>query len=749
MTKWQEQLKKRALNGDQEADDILWETRDMDDAQLAQYLAQNDEKVRSVLKMKSLADKDGDPALTKEYYEMLNKGIMAGQGEGRFDPNGNKLKTVDDYMQLMGVRPRDGSYSNDERAAFTNPENPLYFGKIPQDKLQLAAISQGFDNPEFLLEDMRRVGDMWQRGNQIEGYGPNREIQPLDWLISGLKGFTLPRVKEAQKEGREVTWQDVSGDMVELGLNFVPGVGVVSSSGRIVAKLPKGIANVVAKVPGPIKTGAAYGTDILAVPFGSQAYDVAANRVGERDVPRSEFDWERMGAQAALMGTGKAAAKQGIRAGKDIMEGSRGAKAGGAEFKEGKEFFENIGEKTDDLISRRQAMLDRKADLARQRKNVQLEGDVDIPSGDATPDDLINADNYRILKEEAERIAKSQPERDAYRAMTASKAANKDIRKEMEDLNTEVVEISKARDEAFDAMDFQKASLLELRLDAVNKRYEELMKELFNGESPRGKTSLSKPSETAGDAVFDAYRAANEANPVIPDKFASDLVQLPDGRFMYAQRLEDNLGRPLNTGLFTHDGTPFGKKTFDPSQYRVQFPDADYNFQAPAGTKPVAFRYPDDWMNPEGWVNRNQAAREQILKDPLLSRKLKGAGNYRSEVARDVAASVLFTGAAHNELFGQLGGLEKTRADAWWNNQMRRLSKFTSGQNFSPKQRRDNFEAIMDVMSYGLDNIPEDKFRKRPEVYRAIAKELGAPDWKHFSENAVPDYPTTSYSSAN
>lgn len=741
MTKWQEGLKKRALNGDQEADDILWETRDMDDAQLAQYLAQNDEKVRSVLKMKSLADKDGDPALTKEYYEMLNKGIMAGQGEGRFDPNGNKLKTVDDYMQLMGVRPRDGGYTDDERAAFTNPESPSYFGKIPQDKLQLAAISQGFDNPEFLLEDMRRVGDMWQRGNQIEGYGPNNEIQPLDWALSALKGFTLPRVKEAQKEGREVTWQDISGDMVELGLNFVPGVGVVSKTGKVVAALPK--------VPGAIAKTAAYGADVLAVPFGSQAYDVAANRIGERDVPRSEFDWERMAAQAALMGTGKAAAKQGIRAGKDIMEGSRGAQAGGAEFKAGKDFLENIGEKTDDLIARRQAMLDRKADLARQRKNVQLEGDVDIPSGDATPDDLINADNYRILKEEAERIAKSQPEREAYRSMTASEAANRDIRKEMEDLNAEVVEISQARDEAFNAMDFQKASLLELRLDAVNKRYEELMKELFNGESPRGKTSLNKPSEAAGDAVFDAYRATNEANPVMADKFASDLVQLPDGRFMYAQRMEDNLGRPLNTGLFTHEGTPFGKTTFDPAQYKVQFPDADYTFQAPAGTKPVAFRYQEDGKNPEGWVNRNQAAREQIMKDPLLSRKLEGAGNYRSEVARDVAASVLFTGAAHNELFGQLGGLEKKRADAWWNNQMRRLSKFTSGQNFSPKQRRDNFEAIMDVMSYGLDNIPEDKFKKRPEVYRAIAKELGAPDWKHFSENEVPDYPTTSYSSAN
>lgn len=687
MTKWQEQLKKRALNGDQEADDILWETRDMDDAQLAQYLAQNDEKVRSVLKMKSLADKDGDPALTKEYYEMLNKGIMAGQGEGRFDPNGNKLKTVDDYMQLMGVRPRDGGYTDDERAAFTNPESPSYFGKFPQDKLQLAAISQGFDNPEFLLEDMRRVGDMWQRGNQIEGYGPNNEIQPLDWALSALKGFTLPRVKEAQKEGREVTWQDISGDMVELGLNFVPGVGVVSKTGKVVAALPK--------VPGAIAKTAAYGADVLAVPFGSQAYDVAVNQ--GRDVPRSEFDWERMAAQAALMGTGKAAAKQGIRAGKDIMEGSRGAQAGGAEFKAGKDFLENIGEKTDDLIARRQAMLDRKADLARQRKNVQLEGDVDIPSGDATPDDLINADNYRILKEEVERIANSQPEREASRAFDAGYEAM------MENMgsnprapyvwNGEVADLSPS---------------------------EKLMKNF-----------VDTPTKEIGMTQY-TYRKANEAG-------AQPIVQLPDGRFMYAQRIEkDNVPVDIKPG-----------EAFTPEEYRVQFPDAEYTFPLPKETKPTEFKYSFSGRRDKNLIDRNQAAREQIMKDPLLSRKLEGAGNYRSEVARDVAASVLFTGAAHNELFGQLGGLEKKRADAWWNNQMRRLSKFTSGQNFSPKQRRDNFEAIMDVMSYGLDNIPEDKFKKRPEVYRAIAKELGAPDWKHFSENAVPDYPTTSYSSAN
>lgn len=718
MTKWQQHLQLRAENGDQAADDILWETKDMDENQLAQYLAQNDERVRAALQIKNLADKDANPDLTKEYYEMLNKGIMAGQGEGRFDLYGNKLKTVDDYMQLMGIRPPEGGYTDNERAAFTNPENPSYFGKISPDKLQLAAISRGYDNPEYLLEDMRRVGDMWQRGNRVEGYGPNNEIQPLPWLISALEGFTLPRVKEAQKEGREVTWQDISGDMVELGLNFIPGVGVVSKTGKVIARLPK--------VPGAIAKTAAYGADVFAVPFGSQSFDVLVNQ--ERDVPRSEYDLKRMTAQAALMGTGKATAKQAIRTGKDVMEGSLGERAGGAEYKMNKGFIENIGEKTDDLIARRQTMLDRKADLARQRQNVKLEGDVDIPKGNTSPDDLIDADNYRILTEEANRISKSRAARDEYKAVMAQEEAVNELDTRFDNAVNEVkkwraeLESQKALgNEAGVQFAGQKLSAAQAELSAVN----------ADIAGPKGKLAVEY-GLFGNPGMVEVYKKANEAG-------TQQIVQLPDGRFVYARRVENSAGQPIDLNNF--DGK------IGPGQYTLQFPDAEYRLPVPEGTKPAVFRYGKEDITPNT-VDRNQAASKAIQADPVLERKMAGNGQYGMEVTRDVVASALFTGASHNDLLGQLGGLESKRADAWWNAQMRKLGELTKS-NFSPKQRQENFEAIMDVMSYGLDNIPEDKFAKRPEVYHAIATKLGYPGWTHWSENKVPNFPTTSYSSAD
>ena len=725
MTKWQEQLKKRAENGDQAADDILFETDGMDENQLARYLAENDARVRGVLQMKSLAEKDADPELAKEYGEMLNKGLSMGSGEGREDLYGNKLKTVDDYMELFGIQKGQGGYTDDDRAAFTNPENPRYFGKIPEDDLKIRAIQLFGENgtPAQLLEDLQRTGYMWQRGNRVEGYGPNNEFQPVDWALSALKGFTLPRVKEAQKEGRPVEWQDVTGDMLELGLNFVPGVGIVSKTGKVIATLPKA-AGMAAKT-------AAYGADVFAVPFLSQAYDVGINTATGRDVPRADWDLERMGEQAALMGVGKATAKSAIRTSKDIMEGSLGGQAGTAEYRTGKDFLENIGEKTDDLIARRQAMLDRKAELAKQRKNVNLPGDNDVVGTGASTEDILNAENYRNLTSEAERIANSAPERAAYRDILNRE---NQLYKEVTGLREEYGNLWKQNDEIESMLMFQdlsQAEEMELRsrLSAIRSKIQAVkakMDELEGG--PAGYSP-----ETSAE-LTSQYMNANEAG-------ARPLIQLPDGRLVRAEYVDAN-------GMF-------------------RIPGMDYSLKLPEGSRYLEFKYEksplleqadDGFVAPEMNLrpiegvsmetkSRNHMAKKAIDSDPMLSKKMSGEGNYRNEVARDVTASVVFTGAAHNQVFGKLGDIERKRADAYWNAQMKKLGELTKS-NFTPKQRKENFEAIMDVMAYGLDNIPEEKFRKRSSVYHAIASLLGSPDWKHWTEVEQVENPDPSASSS-
>ena len=430
MSKWQQTLQNLAEAGDAAASDILWDIRGMNESELAKYLVDNDEHVREVLGIKYLAEEGSDPTLNKEYYDMLNKGQMAFQGEGRFDPYGQKIRSIEEYMEKFGVEKGPGGYSDDQVAAFTNPESKGYFMKLksPEQMQQIAAwLDKG--NADRLVEDMWRAGDSWQRRNQLEGYDANNDVfsadanYGLDWAISALKGFTLPRVKEAQLEGRPVEWQDLTGDMVELGLNFIPGVGIVSKSGKVVAALPKW--------RGALNKTAAYAFDAGAVPVFSQAYDVNVNRITGRDVPRADWDLQRMGAQAALMGTGKATLKSTARMGKDIMEGSLGEKAGTAEYRTGKGFIESIGEKTDDQIARRQAMLDRKAELAREAKNVTFEGAKDVKSvknQTLTPQDLVDADNYRIMTEEARRLSRSDAERQAYNeAVERQKASEMEV----------------------------------------------------------------------------------------------------------------------------------------------------------------------------------------------------------------------------------------------------------------------------------------------------------------------------------
>lgn len=730
MTKWQEQLKKRAENGDQAADDILFETDGMDENQLARYLAENDSRVRGVLQMKSLAEKDADPELAKEYGEMLNKGLSMGSGEGREDLYGNKLKTVDDYMELFGIQKGQGGYTDDDRAAFTNPENPRYFGKIPEDDLKIRAIQLYGENgtPAQLLEDLQRTGYMWQRGNRVEGYGPNNEFQPVDWALSALKGFTLPRVKEAQKEGRPVAWQDVTGDMLELGLNFVPGVGIVSKTGKVIATLPKA-AGMAAKT-------AAYGADVFAVPFLSQAYDVGINTATGRDVPRAKWDLERMGEQAALMGVGKATAKSAIRTGKDIMEGSLGGQAGTAEYRTGKDFLENIGEKTDDLIARRQAMLDRKAELAKQRKNVNLPGDNDVVGTGASTEDIFNAENYRNLTSEAERIANSAPERAAYRDILNRES---NLYNEVKALREEYGNLWKEKDEidgilwknelGVRRISPEDAAAARGRLEQIRTRISDVQDRIHELEqSPAGyspETSVELTSQ---------YMNANEAG-------ARPLIQMPDGRLVRADYVDD-------AGMLRLPGMDYGLKLPEGSRY-LEFKYEKSPLWDPTGADfvPPEMRFRKrDGVSMET-ASRNHMAKKAIDSDPMLSKKMSGEGNYRNEVARDVTASVVFTGAAHNQVFGKLGDIERKRADAYWNAQMKKLGDLTKG-NFTPKQRKENFEAIMDVMAYGLDNIPEEKFRKRSSVYHAIASLLGAPDWKHWTEAEQVKDPDPSASSS-
>lgn len=717
MKKFQELLYNKGKNGDDAAAELYLQSMDYNDDELSLWVAENDREIRNVLGLSDFVSVAGDDTngeikgMLKEYNDLRNNGLSLFKGDKKLAPSGKPMKTLDDFMGALGVG--NGDYSDDDRAAFSNPSNASYWKNMPEEDMTLAALSLGYDSADEMGRDIDRVANGFQRQNQVEGWGANNELHPISWFVSALKGAAAPRVKEAQLAGREITWQDVTGDMAELGLNFIPGVGLVGKGGRIVAKIP-GVGKVANSAAGSmIGQGASLVADQFAVPALTQAID--AGVLYNPDVagvetsglnPRSEFDLPKMAAQAGAIAGAKGTVKGAAMVGKNMLEQGLGNEVGGGAFREGVKMFESIGEKTDDLIRRRQAMLDRKAELAKKRENVTLRDDDDISNGLASTDDLINAENFKILTSEADRIAKSKKVRDDYRkAVSADEAVNKMLS---------------------DADKYGKTGQLGTSDPyEITKTYE---KRISDAEDAQAKYK--------GDAIENVYRQENENSPY------PRLLMLDDGRVVPRSYL-------------TNDGN-------------LAYPGANYSFSAGGKLKPLYYKY-DDGLNRQldfdeyakggisfapnkaidesSGLSRNPAVLEQIQKDELLRRKLDPSKTALKENARDVAADATFNALARNGVVGNVSDFDKKREDALWNRVMIKMRPLTANSKLSPETRKKNADAILNVMQYGLDGLPEDIYKQNPRVYKLIADNLEVKGWRHPSEESNPQ-PTTSYSSA-
>lgn len=758
MSKWQDRLKFLAENGDQAADDIMWETREMSDDELARYVAENDERIRQTLGMKYLAEKDADPELNKEYYDLLNKGQHAFQGPGKVDAWGyDKDRSLDEWMDVFGVPAKhidpDGkrAYSDDERAAFTNPKSPTYFRKLksPAQMMEIASW-QGFDGDADLMADhIQRSADMFQRGLKVEGWSPDNELQLGSWLWSSLKGLGAPRIKEAELEGRDITKQDIIGDMAELGLNFVPGYGIVSKAGKLLVKVPPGLARGGAKA---VLTG----IEASAVPAGSQLLDMQLYNEG----PRSEWDWKRFGAQAGTMGAGMMGAGAAVKQGRRQMMAREGSAQAAYDARQARTFLGSIGEKTDDIIAQRQAALDANAKLAQERKNVLLTGDKDIRTskpGEPTWEDVAAAEDYRIRTEEAKRLARSNEERQKYNSLAEERkrelesSKNKALDRDNYMLVRERQYFEGKKpgdpdyplgalptDENFILIDPEQVPLREGYVRTVDsKGNERIVKQAdidkFGGENIDNIAGLTEEEKKA-------YMAANENG-------AKEIVQLPNGKFVYRENIDMNgnyvIGDPNNGGYGVTQLDMGGR----PNELKFLYADGSESM-APKGKAAYGGKEADRGYGLGDVKDRNQVVKVAIEDDPYLVKKMEGGGNRIAETGRDATVMAGFNSMYHNDLIpSKYKDVDQARSEAYWNSQLKKLSEFTSSK-YDPKDRKRNFEAVMDVMAYGLNNIPDEKFRKNPEIYHAIAKKLGNAGWKHPSEYYGVTMPTNSTSTA-
>ena len=745
MEKILEQLRIRASHGDEAADNLYWQAKDLDENAFSIWLADNDAAVRSVLKFKSLMEDptEDEKKFLADYTKIRNAGLTAYTGTDKVDIYNKKVKTLDDFMGAFGVRPSDdNALTDDDRSAFSNPENSAYWGNYSDEDKLGAAEQLGYGSVEEMEQDLSRAGREYQIRNQVEGWGPNNEFNAVDWGISALKGFAAPRVKDAQLAGREVTWQDVAGDIAEAGLSVVPGVGVVNKAGKVIARMPAAARLAT--------SGAGFIGEQAFVPLASQAMDAGLlynpDMLGtdvSRTDPRGKFSWGQVGAQA----TGIAAAKGTVKAagmmGKNVLEQGMGNETGGRQFKGIVKEMERINEKTDDLIAANQGALDARREAALKRRNVTLNEDLDISGHGYTPDDLINAENYRILSEEANRLNRSQKARSAFNEQAAADKADREAyeagdAKQIRMLTHERMAPYEQDYLAGRISEDEYGNLYAQARKQVLDEHPELTDTRYYFEGTRELGEQFDPEKLA--AASDKYRMMNEAG-------AQEIVQLPDGRFIYAKR--------LNTGAYgpaEHEfsNSQLAKRDFDPTQYQVKFDDSQYSWAAPEGTRPVVFKYNNE--NPRSYpnnsVSRNKAVEEQIRKDPILSRRLDGGLSRAGEYVRDIGGNFAMNAMAREGLAGNssITDIDQKRQAALWNSTLRKLSPMVTDPKLTPERRSANADAIMNVMHFGLDGLSKEMFDKNPKAYRSIAAQLGVKNWKHPSE--IEAAPETSWSMA-
>ena len=426
------------------ADEIYWETLNMDERELAKFVAENDEELRQLLDVKTLSEKDANPEFTSEYFKLKKRGdaMLDPDPSSRRDFYNEEIKGIDYYLEKLGV-PKDAgdSYSDDTRSRYTNPANADYIGNRPAEELNTYALEDKME-PELWISAMRRAASEYQSGNQARGYDANNNAEWIPWAADFLQSLAAPRMREARLAGREWTKNDLFGDMAELGLNFVPGVGLVSKSGKVVAKLPKALGYGV--------KGLAYGGDYLTVPLGTQLMDM---RLYGSDDPRGQWSPERVMGQAGGIAAGKFMLQgAGLGLGSKLVSGAEGEAAKKGFMKEAGDFIKDIGFKTDDAIATRKAVLDAEREAALYRRNVRLAGDRDISGTGASTNALVNADDFNILNDELTRLQKSQAARGMFNHQVAARnamfeAVRAGDRKKFEEL------YDAARKEIYDAVD--------------------------------------------------------------------------------------------------------------------------------------------------------------------------------------------------------------------------------------------------------------------------------------------------------
>lgn len=690
------------------ADSIYKQIDGLNQNELADYVYTHDAQLRKLLGIKNLVEKDGNPELTKEYFDLLNQG-RAMNNRDKYTKNdvyNQKLKDVPYYMEKFGLPKENGEYSLEDQIKFANSVSNL-----DRDELANLAWTEGFEGDadqmrnEIKRTGERLVGDLARKGRSTE----TGSVTPL-YFAKGAAGLIAPRTHEANEMGNDITVADIGGDAVELGLNFIPGMSAVSKGARALSKF-KPLKNLPSSVATRIASGAA---EMGAAPLGSQAYDYA---VYDKDDPRGQWDWARIGAQSAgsLAGVGTV---KGIGAqGKNLLEGTAGKSSTADAARSLMDVVENIGNDAKENIARRQLVMERKAEMARDPRyndKITLTGKQNQTGVFSSPEDLVDYEDFMIRKTDAERFHNIQNDLDV---MDANIAKANELLKGAQaeyDVNTNLISAK-----------------------------------LSNGETIYiARVPLEKYKEmTQGEIAQLTVKALREAHPELnPDMAAvkrvndygdNDIVfQLPDGRFIKGETIKKGYNGKIYVDLFD-DGLDSG---FETPNLTLLENNGEVTYPT---RKPIKVKRTNESESILSFKPRDPTIRRELTKDPDFDAVASGRAN--RQPFYNTAAYAGFNAAAREGIVGEGLGLDDKRESALWNKQLLQLKPLVSPEGATPEYKRQMVDAIMNVMTYGED-LPEDMYRQNRNAYDAIAQRLGISYNNSFKE--VADYPTTSYSSA-
>ena len=674
-----EKLNELAMNGNDDASELYEAAKDLDEREFAEFVLANDADLRAVLPLASLAEKEGDPGLVNEYFEALNlgKSIRDPDPYVRHDYYGKDLNDVDYWMGELGVaKPKDG-YTNEMRAAFTNPESDSYFRKADplmiKSKAQVAGMS-----PEQYLDQVDRVSTSWQNERSSRGYNADNTVNAPQWAFDAIKMVVAPRVREAHLAGREASIEDFFGDFIELGLNFVPGTGLVSrATGKVVASWPA-----TAKMLASLGVS---GVEAAAVPVGSQLMDMA---LYDDTDPRGNWNTERVAAQYGGALAAKGMLKMGARSGKNAAELAYGDDAAKSGFRSAMDAIGEIGNDARNNIAQREASMKAMGELAKDARYAR-DGSFLTPEQNrtgvfATPEYLKNAKDFEIRAAEAERLAKSQKAREAY---------------------------AKAEDEYYKAANeygetFNEAKGLEEKREAALAR--------------------KQAAEAKMNSAKEDFIAQNKAD--------RQIVQLPDGKFAYKEGgIVSNNEAGANYYMLDNLAEPLPKKVTVLKEFDEGVP---------------ARTVTNNSGQEISYAPRDPTVRKALQSDKDFATVASGAAGKQKYV--NTGANVLFNAGAREGLVGQgFGDMTEKREAALWNQTMNKLRPLVADSNKGPEEKRRTVNAIMNVMYYGLDNLPEETYRRDRVIYRDIARILGSDDWSHWSDHSLEQEPGSASSSTS